>query len=954
VQQVFGNVVDLEGEAREIELASCSADDPELRTEVERLLWLDREADNFLVEPVFRLLAEVDADSAAVLAPGDSVASRFTVVGLIGRGGMGDVYEARDELLNETVAIKVLRESGQSPVSLAERLRQEVQMARRISHPCIGRVHDVVVHEAADGRRLIALTMALVRGETLAQRLKRGITESEALRVARPLAGALAAAHADQVLHRDIKPGNVILEERDGTIHPVLVDFGLAQALDATDRDGRAGAVWGTPRYMAPELLNGGAATVQSDVYAFALVLLEMVCPSGDIQTLPRRWSRVFQRALQPDPSLRFGSAIELVDTLEATGRTATRARLSNRIRLLAGAAAVVGVSLFWFEFRYSMTSGAELSPSSLVVLTPTSTVDATEGLEGVSEVLRSQLVQSPHFDLVSSDQVAQMLILMRKPIESALEPPVARQVALRAGATSVVYSTLAFDGSQYSLTVTLERVGSRPSTVRGRWNETFRASSQQDIFRSLHDAALWLRRLVGETRESLADHDLPPSEATTDSWDALRLFVRANQRHVTGEPVEAAALLTDALKADPAFALAQARLADILISLDRDHEGYRAWEAAVRLLERKPATRESYRIRGQYLEDIGDLAGAETVLRAFVSSYPNDYHAAFYLGSVIRDQGYPAEALQWFDRAARIRPSAAPLVHGAVARLSLGRFAEVDTAAAALADLNAPEWGTWLQALTAFEQLQPQLALHRLRGLFAADDEQWRSRTYTIYSSWLAELGRLDEAQTLLHEGIVVDQLSGARHREATKWLHLAQLWSAQGDRTAASSAARRAAGLAGGGNTLALAGSILAAARDQVGAAVLLQQINALPKGPKQRRASALLRGHIAAAAGKRREASRWYEEAQAGATVRDISGAIGLASVTVDRGRAEELLWDLATHPARFYGGPEPELPGQWAATVRLALRRLGSSGAAASPEHAGRIQLLSRIIQSLSGH
>ncbi|HEY3350933.1 MAG TPA: serine/threonine-protein kinase [Thermoanaerobaculia bacterium] len=213
-------------------------------------------------------IGRLSSDSSApdVLAPGSVFAGRFRIVGLIGRGGMGEVYRADDLKLGHVVALKFLPVRLAPDRSWVERFYAEVRHARQISHPNVCRVYDV---GEADGRHF--LSMEYIDGEDLASLLTRigRLPGDKALEIARQLCAGLAAAHERGVLHRDLKPANVML---DGRGRARITDFGLAVAL----QDAAAREVSGTPVYMAPEQLAGEGASVASDVYSLGFVLYEL------------------------------------------------------------------------------------------------------------------------------------------------------------------------------------------------------------------------------------------------------------------------------------------------------------------------------------------------------------------------------------------------------------------------------------------------------------------------------------------------------------------------------------------------------------------------------------------------------------------------------------------------------------------------------------------------------
>jgi hypothetical protein len=273
-------------------------------------------------------LSSSDSVSHGRFAPGALFDNRYRIVGLLGKGGMGEVYRADDLRLGQPVALKFLPESvGSDPVRLAQ-FHNEVRTARQVSHPGICRVHDI---GEVDGH--LFLTMELVDGEDLATSLRRigRFPEDKASDLARQLCAAIAAAHERGVLHRDLKPANIML---DGSGRIRVMDFGLA-AIGGV-QDVRAG----TPAYMAPEQLLGREVTARSDIYALGLVLYELFTgrrafaattlnellelhqsgritpPTAIVQTIDPAIERAILRCLEPEALRRPSSALAVAAAL--------------------------------------------------------------------------------------------------------------------------------------------------------------------------------------------------------------------------------------------------------------------------------------------------------------------------------------------------------------------------------------------------------------------------------------------------------------------------------------------------------------------------------------------------------------------------------------------------------------------------------------------------------------
>ena len=242
--------------------------------------------------------------------PGTLLAQRYRVVSLLGRGGMGEVYRANDLLLGQTVALKFLPAQWTSHEATLARFRNEVRIARQISHPNVCRVYDIGEAEGST-----YLSMEYVDGEDLASLLRRigRLPQDKALEIARQLCAGLAAAHDKGVVHRDLKPGNIML---DGQGQLRITDFGLAGVAGEV-KDIRSG----TRGYMAPEQQSGQEVTARSDIYALGVVLHEVFTgkrPSADSShpDLAPEVDRVIRRCLAEDPAKRPASALQVAAAL--------------------------------------------------------------------------------------------------------------------------------------------------------------------------------------------------------------------------------------------------------------------------------------------------------------------------------------------------------------------------------------------------------------------------------------------------------------------------------------------------------------------------------------------------------------------------------------------------------------------------------------------------------------
>ena len=304
-------------------------------------------------------------------ADSERIAERYTIRRFLARGGMGEVYEAFDEVLGESVALKTLALTESDRQDAGSALLREVRLARRVRHPNVCRILELGVHAGAGGAMIPFLTMDLLAGETLSVRLARTgrISPGEALLLLRDVAAGLAAVHHAGVVHRDLKAANVFLvHEHESRELAIVMDFGLARGA-AMNRGASRQQIIGTPTYMAPEQLVGDLATPASDVYAFGIVAFETLtgrlpfggqqdavsslarlreeppAPSAFAPHIDRRWDQLVARCLAREPERRFAGGAELMVALEHLSK-ASPLRLSSWSRLMIVFCAACSIAL--------------------------------------------------------------------------------------------------------------------------------------------------------------------------------------------------------------------------------------------------------------------------------------------------------------------------------------------------------------------------------------------------------------------------------------------------------------------------------------------------------------------------------------------------------------------------------------------------------------------------------
>ncbi|HEY3494444.1 MAG TPA: protein kinase [Polyangiaceae bacterium] len=335
---------------------------------------------------------------------GTVVGERYVIQRFLARGGMGEVYEAFDRELQQRVALKTVASTACDNLSAVRRLKGEVQLARRVSHPNVCRIYDLGTHVMAGTRTLLHfLTMEFVEGETLGQRVRLAgaLPVDEALAVTRELLLALRAAHESGILHRDFKSDNVMLPTGpDARSTAVVLDFGLARALDheqGTSPSHRA--LIGTFGYLAPEQIDGQPHSIASDLYSFGVVWFEILtgqlpfeggsgraaaalqslrkpapAPSSVNPAVPKAVDALVLRCLERAPEARFASAAEVLRALDALPRESPPSSRRSSLAPVALFVALSVAAVSWLVLRTpqepSVVSPAAAAPAETQLAT--------------------------------------------------------------------------------------------------------------------------------------------------------------------------------------------------------------------------------------------------------------------------------------------------------------------------------------------------------------------------------------------------------------------------------------------------------------------------------------------------------------------------------------------------------------------------------------------------------
>ena len=620
-------------------------------------------------------VTRTSAGGGALLAPGARLAGRYRIVELLGAGGMGLVYRALDERIDVEVALKVLRPEHAGEGGMLERFRQELVLARQVTHKNVVRIHDI----GEDGD-LLFLSMDLVAGRSLKAILaERGrLDPDEAVALARQLAEALAAAHAEGVVHRDLKPANVLVEP-DGTAY--VSDFGVARSLAGAGLT-HTGGVVGTVEYLSPEQALGDPVDGRSDLYALGLILYEMLAGQPPFRggtwsevlgqrltatprdlsavrpEVPPWLARVVRRCLERDPDDRYRDASDLARDFAAgraeagpafrLGRLLGRGRAGRRAAWAAAALAAVGLVAFAL-WRYG-TAGEPAATAVRHSVAVLPFADETGAAElswvrtGVAEMLASALAESPTLRVVDSLRVLRTLEDLQ--LAGRLSEADQRQVAELLGADRLVAGQVRGGGGRLRIDARLIAVGTEGLSAR-----TFRGEGD-GVLVAVDDLAVRLREAL-EVPPPAGDERL----AIEASPEALAAYGEGVEALWLGDSVTAAPALERAVEADPGFAAAWLRLSGAYADLGFREKAVEAARRAVGELPQR-AGRLGYEARAQLAVLSGEPERAREILAELVERWPEDVEARVDLGEVLGEEGRLAEARAELDRVVERDPN--------------------------------------------------------------------------------------------------------------------------------------------------------------------------------------------------------------------------------------------------------------------------------------------------------
>lgn len=641
--------------------------------------------------------------SAAVLQIGDLLGGRYEILQLLGEGGMGAVYKAADRELDRFVALKVIRPELASNPSILARFKQELLLAHQVTHRNVIRIYDL---GEAEGVKFI--TMEFIEGRDLRTliRDKKKYAPEEAVDVIQQVCQALDAAHSVGVIHRDLKPQN-IMQDAAGRI--LVMDFGLARTVEG-DGMTQTGAIVGTMEYMSPEQALAKDLDQRSDIFALGLILYEMLTgkqpfvaesalaslikrtqeravPVSDVDAqIPGALSGIVSKCLERDVNERYQSCAAILADLNTwkDKRAAGTIKLEASVKpwgqtlpwpLIGGivTALVLAVSGYMLRdrlFKSSPSSGsaAVATPAVSLAILPFRNASGDPALDwlgpSLADMLTTEVGQSARLRSVSPSNLHQVFNDLRISSGTVMDQATIQRVANFSNADRVVWGQYARFGDQIRIDATLQDIKN---------DRTFPlkidAASEKDIPGAIDRMAESIRQKLALPENVLKELKASSFQPSSKSLSALRDYNQGLDLQRDGKNLEAQKEFDAATKEDPAFALAFSRRAQTYGSLGYDSEAEQSARKAVDLSEGLPDA-EKYLVSAIRYQATKNYPEAIKAYETIAKASPNNSDVQSALASLYQDSGDLAKARDYYQKILSSNPK------DIAANLSLGFIA--------------------------------------------------------------------------------------------------------------------------------------------------------------------------------------------------------------------------------------------------------------------------------------